>query len=129
MSQPVLDSRPEWLGHLIDAIDAKDAAKFASYISEDGQFVYGSQPPVEGRAAIEEAVRALFESVKSLRHSLRRCWSMPGTLLCEGSVTYTRLDGRQVTLPFLNVFDMEDGRIRRYQVFVDPGPLFAPTED
>jgi ketosteroid isomerase-like protein len=129
MTRPVLGTRPEWLAKLFDAIDAKDAPWFASFISEDGEFIYGSQPPVKGREAIEAYIEQFLDSVESLSHRVSRCWSTPGAVICQGAVTYTRLDGSRVTLPFLNVFDLEAGRIGRYQVFVDPGPLFAPVED
>ncbi len=45
--------------------------------------------------------------------------------MCEGLVTYTRLDGSQVTIPFVNVFYLRGDKIARYLIYIDNGPLFA----
>ena len=38
---------------------------------------------------------------------------------------YTRLDGRQVSVPFVNVFHLRGGEIARYLIYIDNAPLFA----
>jgi hypothetical protein len=40
-------------------------------------------------------------------------------------VTYTRLDGSTVTLPFVDVFHFRGSQIARYQIYMDVNPLFA----
>ena len=45
--------------------------------------------------------------------------------MCEGLVTYTRLDGSQVAIPFVNVFYLRGDQIARYLIYIDNGPLFA----
>jgi hypothetical protein len=45
--------------------------------------------------------------------------------VCEGLVTYTRLDGSQVIVPFVNVFYLRGDKIARYLIYIDNGPLFA----
>ena len=46
-------------------------------------------------------------------------------LVCEGDVTYTKLDGSEVTLPFVNIFEIDGGLIVDYRIYVDVGPLYA----
>ncbi len=51
---------------------------------------------------------------------------MPTARPCaKGSCTYTRLDGSQVTIPFVNVFYLQGDKIARYLIYIDNGPLFA----
>ena len=38
-----------------------------------------------------------------------RSWNAAGAAACEGEVTYTRLDGSKVTVPFANVFVLKGG--------------------
>ena len=45
--------------------------------------------------------------------------------VAEGLVTYTRLDGSQVKLPFVNVFDLSGDEVARYLIYIDNAPLFA----
>jgi len=47
------------------------------------------------------------------------------TLFCEGDVTYRRLDGTEITLPFTDVLEYADDLIEHYKVYIDIGPLYG----
>ena len=47
------------------------------------------------------------------------------TQFIEGEVTYTRLDGTEITLPFADVFEYSGQRIRHYKIYMDINPLYA----
>jgi hypothetical protein len=47
------------------------------------------------------------------------------TQVCEGVVTYTRLDGAEIALPFTDVFEYEGSLIAHYKIYIDIGPLLA----
>ncbi|MEO1202484.1 MAG: nuclear transport factor 2 family protein, partial [Pseudomonadota bacterium] len=91
---------------LFDAIDSMDAANFVAYLTEDARFRFGSAPEAQGRAAIAEAVGGFFASIAGLKHHIDLFLVEGETIVCEGSVTYTRHDGSTITLPFADVFDM-----------------------
>jgi ketosteroid isomerase-like protein len=110
---------------LFAAIDARDAGAFAAFIAEDGEFRFGNAPPVSGRAAIREAVAGFFAAIGGCRHRLLASWTGPGSAVGEGQVTYTRLDGSTLTVPFVNVFQLDGGQIRSYRIYIDNGPLFS----
>ena len=44
----------------------------------------------------------------------------------EGEAAYTRHDGSTVSLPFVNVFEIEDVLISDYRIYIDIAPLFNP---
>lgn len=113
------------LAGLFAAIDAKDTEQFLEYLSESPRFRFGSAPAVEGRAAVRDAVQAFFDSIAGLEHSLSASASVGTTLFTEGDVTYTRHDGSTITLPFADVFELRDGRIADYKIYMDIGPLYA----
>ena len=113
------------LAGLFAAIDAKDTEQFLEYLSESPRFRFGSAPAVDGRAAVREAVQAFFDSIAGLEHSLSASASVGTTLFTEGDVTYTRHDGSMITLPFADVFELRDGRIADYKIYMDIGPLYA----
>ena len=48
-------------------------------------------------------------------------------LVSQGVVTYTRLDGGKVTVPFVNVFSMQGKLVQDYLIYVDNTPLYAPA--
>jgi ketosteroid isomerase-like protein len=115
-----------WWPALFSAIDARDADVFASFLTRDVQFRFGNAPLVTGREAVHETVTAFFNAIAGCRHRLTGVWQERGSFVCEGEVTYTRLDARIVTVPFANCFAMRGGEIASYRIYIDNGPLFAP---
>ncbi len=119
-------ARPEGiLDGLFQSIDAMDADRFIAFLTEDGEFRFGSSPAVIGRAAIGEAVQAFFDSIAGLSHSVTRVWRDDGSLACEGEVCYRRHDGSEVVVPFVDVFELQDDLISSYKIYIDIAPLYA----
>lgn len=119
-------ARPEGLlDGLFQSIDAMDAERFASFLTEDGEFRFGSAPAVYGRAAIGEAVQAFFDTISGLSHSVARIWQDDASLACEGEVCYRRHDGSEVVVPFVDVFELQDDLISSYTIYIDIAPLYA----
>lgn len=117
----------QWWTQLFSCIDARQAATFARFLCEDAVFRYGSTPEVQGRAAIATFVEQFFATLRSCEHRLLQRWEFGECRICRGLVTYTRLDGRAIELPFCNIMTMRGDLILRYEVFVDPTPLSAPA--
>ena len=114
-----------FLDGLFRSIDAMDAERFAGFLTEDGEFYFGSTPAVYGRAAIREAVQIFFDSIAGLSHSVKRVWRDGVSLACEGEVCYQRLDGSEVVVPFVDVFELQDEQISSYKIYIDIAPLYA----
>ena len=110
---------------LFASIDAMDTESFLGFIHEDATFRFGSSPAVKGHAEIGAAVSGFFSSFAALKHDLQRLVADGNAVVCEGEVTYTRHNGSAITLPFVNVFETDDGLISLYRVYIDIGPLFA----
>jgi len=114
------------LAELFEAIDAMNVDRFASCLSIDALFRFGSAPQVQGQGAIREAIGGFFSTISGLRHDLHKSFDDGNTLVIEGAVTYTRHDGSEITLPFANILEVEDGLISNYKIYADIGPLYAP---
>lgn len=114
-----------WWRRLMDSIDAKDTAGFVAFLTDDCEFRFGNAEPVRGKAAIAAAVDGFFGTIRASRHSIAHTWTDATTRVCEGTVRYTRLDGSEVTVPFVNVFYMGGERIERYLIYIDNAPLYA----
>lgn len=113
------------VNNLFKAIDVQDVDRFLTFIDADATFRFGSAPAVAGHVAIAAAVNGFFDTIASLRHEIKNTVSSGSLLVCEGDVTYTRLDGSDVTLPFVNIFEIDDELIVDYRIYVDVGPLYA----
>ena len=113
------------LDGLFAAIDAKDTEAFLGYLTTDATFRFGSAPPVTGHTAIREGVDGFFASIASSKHSLMNVIGNDRILVCEGQVTYSRLNGSDITLPFTNVFEVDGDRIAHYKIYIDIAPLYS----
>lgn len=122
-------SQVEWLDELFECIDRRDARGFTAFLTEDASFRFGNSPAVVGRPAIEAAVEEFFAALAGLSHRITLAADLGAHFICRGETTYTRLDGSQVTVPFANVFEMENGRVRDYQIYADLTPLWNPPDD
>lgn len=119
---------PSTVRDVFQAVDAKDAQRFASYLTPDAVFRYANAPAVTGPDATREAVAQFFAAVQSLRHELLQVWTLGEMVFCKGEVSYERLDGSKAgPFPFFNVFKMRGDKIAEYLIYVDISPLFAPT--
>lgn len=118
-------SQTTWIRKLFQTIDAKDTESFLSFLSDDAQLRFGSAPLVVGKDAIRGAIDGFFAGIEALQHRIMQTWEHPDVAICQGEVTYTRTDGSQVILPFMNLFAMEGDRIQEYLVYIDMGPLYS----
>jgi len=116
--------RPAWMDDLFAAIDGKDAERFASFVTEDGAFLFANSPAVAGRAAIRDAVAGFFASIRSLSHEVHGVTVDGDRIWSRGVVTYVRHDGSSLAVPFCNYFEMRDGRVHHYQIYVDASTLY-----
>lgn len=109
-------------------IDSMDAGLFVSHLTDHARLRFANAPIVEGRDAIEEAIAGFFTTIGGLRHRVVEEWHADGATIVEAEVTYTRLDGDDVTLPAAIILrrDQADGeKVVDYRIFVDQGPLYA----
>ncbi len=117
--------KPAWVDELFASIDAQDAEAFAGFLTNDATFTFGNAPGVQGSAAIIAAVGDFFASIKALKHELTLVVSQPDVIVCCGTVTYTRHDDAEVTLPFADTFAIQNDKVSNYQIYMDIGPVYA----
>lgn len=114
----------EWWTSLLETVDGKDVPRFLAYLTHDCEFRFGNGPSVEGQEAVGALVEGFLSAIGGTKHVLTRHWDGEDSAVGEGVVTYTRLDGTTLTLPFVNVFDLRDGKIARYLIYIDNRDLF-----
>ena len=119
------DGLAEALINAIAACDhALDAAGFAALLEPGVEFQMGSNPPIAGRVAVEQFVSGLFSGLSSITHHVQEGWSTDKTILYRGLATFIRRDASSVTLPYMNRLEIGEQGVARYQIHIDPTPLF-----
>ena len=116
---------PDWIHQLFKTIDTMDADRFIFYLTEEARLRFGNGPVVTGREKIRKNIAGFFASIKALRHVISETWIHPDVVILQGEVTYTRKDGSQITLPFMNLYRMRGNLIDQYLVYVDISPLYS----
>jgi ketosteroid isomerase-like protein len=111
---------------LFQAIDAMDAPRFVSFLTEDAVFRFANGPEVHGREAIRDAVSGFFGAIAGLKHRVTDTWAHPGAVICRGDVIYTRKDGSELTVPFADVLLLRGTEVADYRIYMDVTQLFAP---
>jgi limonene-1,2-epoxide hydrolase len=94
-------------------------------MTDDVRLRLGNAETVTGKAAFVDAVDAFLGSVAGFRHEIINVWRDGDILVTELEVHYTRLDGRQVTIPCCNVFGLRDGLVAGYRSYIDATPVYT----
>ncbi len=81
----------DWWNELLASIDAKDTAKFVSYLAPDGEFIFGNAPAAVGHAAVGAAVDGFFGMIGRSQHRLTDAWEGPDSAVCEAFMPTWRL--------------------------------------
>ena len=109
------------------AVDEQDFDAFTALLARDSRFAFGNQEPLLGIDAILAGNAAFFTMVQRTRHQVLHVRTIGSTTVAETDVTYTRLDGKDVTLPACSIWDVDaDGLITDYRVYVDLAPVLTP---
>jgi ketosteroid isomerase-like protein len=107
------------------AFDARDLSALAAFMTDDVRLRLGNAETVVGKGAFVDAVSAFLGSVAGFRHEVINVWSDGDALIAELDVHYSRLDGREVTVPCCNVFGLRDGLVADYRSYIDANPVYA----
>ena len=116
-----------WVRETYAAIDRKDNDAFIARFAPDVRVRFGNAEPVVGREPNRAAFAHFFGAIRAIRHRIEHAYYVGDTIALEFTVTYTRLDGGQVTVPAAAVWELRDGLATRFQVYVDQTPLWAPA--
>ncbi|PXY02008.1 hypothetical protein DF185_04990 [Marinifilum breve] len=109
---------------LSNALDSKNLEKVLEYLSDDCVLIAGNGEAVNGKENIGKVFEGFFPAVKSTAHDVTDIFESGESLVHRGTVTYTRLDNSQLTVPFCDVFKMKDGLISEYYIYIDWSELF-----
>ncbi|QII00324.1 nuclear transport factor 2 family protein [Rhodococcoides fascians A21d2] len=111
---------------VFDAVDTMDTKRFASYFSQESSIRFGNNPVLVGRDIVESGTAEFLGTLDGIKHEVVREWVLGDDTIVELTVTYTRKDGGEVTIPSLAAWSVDDeGLIDDYRVFFDVTPVFA----
>jgi len=117
--------KPGWMNEMFAALDAGGVPGLFPWLDEDVCFRFAGYPPGRGREQFAATWAGMSGHITSLHHELAQSWDLGDEAICRGEVTYGLDDGRQLSVPFVNVFKLRDGLISEYLVYVDASAVFG----
>ena len=125
--RPMTDAE-QTVARLVQAWEARDADAVAACFQVDGVWHNMPYPPIEGREAIRTAAANFLATATSVRFEIHhQGLAGPGVVLNERSDIFTQTSGREIVFPVMGVFEVEDGLIRIWRDYFDPGVMTAET--
>lgn len=117
----------DWSAAFFNDADKKDIDALAPWFGEKISVRFGNQPAIEGRDAVIETFRQFYSGIAGMKHA-RDTVIVDGDNICStATVTYTRLDGSNVSMPVASVLHRDaGGKLDKLNIFIDINPLFAP---
>ena len=116
----------DWLDSYYRDVDAMRVDELLEYFAPDAKLSFANYPPALGRDGIRAALGGVLGAIAGIRHDIKTLWEAPdGTIVFEVDVTYSRRDGRDVTVPGCAVSLVRDGQFVTQSIYVDLTPVFA----
>ncbi|HEX7666787.1 MAG TPA: ester cyclase [Polyangiaceae bacterium] len=78
---------------ILDAMNARDAAKYASVYSDDVQYNVAGMPPTNGKADLVKGTQMFFDQFKDLKFWITRTWTSNDMVVTEWGWTGTDTGG------------------------------------
>lgn len=109
--QVVRDFLESWGGRSLETI--------CSGFADDA--VYHNVPvdPIEGIADIRAVFQGFLDAFCDAKLDVVRLAAEPGLVLAERVDYFTMNDGRKIVLPVTGVFEIENGKIKRFSDYFD----------
>ena len=119
-------SNDDWAGAFLRDADQLDLPLLMRWFGPDIDLRLANVPPIAGRAAVEATFADFWLGIKGMRHRREQLVTDGDTAFQGSQVTYTRLDGGEVTMPVASHLRRDAaGLLDRLWIYIDLGPLYA----
>lgn len=106
--------------------ETRSVDEFASYFTDDAFYQVGNSEPLLGRDRIRESAIRFRQAIKSIVHDIKQIWELGNTVFVEIEITYTRNDDKVITIPCLDVAELEGDKFKSIHIYMDISPVFSP---
>jgi hypothetical protein len=119
------DDKRGWVIDLYRDVDAMDRNRIGRWLSaDDYETRFGNRPPVIGKENALASSARFWTTISAMRHEIHEILVDGNRAVSIATVTYTRLDGSEVSMP-VSTFIRWSGerKIDRLWIYADITPL------
>ena len=116
----------DWAGSFFRDADRLELPLLMRWFGPEIDLRLANVPPIVGREAVEATFAEFWSGVKGMRHRREQLVTDGDSAFQGSQVTYTRLDGREVTMPVASHLRRDAaGTLDRLWIYIDLVPLYA----
>jgi hypothetical protein len=125
----VSETTLDWLKRKYMAVDSRDHAGYAQFLSGDCQLQFANNPVVQGEACLLAGIDNFWRSIHGLNHNFIAVLGNDDHLALEAIIDYTRADDNIVKTPCVTIIERnKNGEAKNIKIFLDLAPVFAPAK-
>ena len=121
----------QWGHDFFTMVDRKNADEYSTHFAEDGQVIFGNQPPISGRENIRQGMTQFYAGLESMHHEIANLWvPVPNVIVNEAVAHYVQQGGKAVSFPVVTVINVVPGteQVRKVQFYMDMTPLESTVD-
>ena len=115
----------------LDALDAYDLDRFATFLADDITVQFNNDDPIEGKPTAVEGMGAFWQSIRdlgfTLTHEPVNIYGADNAYVLEALNHYDHPTRNRITIRAVAFTDRNpEGRVTAIRVYQDLSPLYAP---
>lgn len=115
----------EIIDRLFSTVERKDVDGYLACFTEDAEYKAGNFPAVYGHNGIREFAGGIIPYFNQVEHKVKNRWQNGDTIISEMDLVYHRKDGKVVTVPCVDIVQVENGKVKSLRAYLDATPAFA----
>jgi ketosteroid isomerase-like protein len=110
---------------MFSAVERNDVDTYLSCFTENAEYRVANLSPIIGRKAIGEFGASLIPMFNKVEHKVKNTWQNGSTIISEMDLIYHRKDGKVVTVPCVDIVEVENGKVKSLRAYLDASPAFS----
>ena len=116
----------EWVSAFFRDVDSFQLDKLVAWFADDIDLRFANNPIIKDKHTAAHALGGFYSTIAGLRHKAEALIGSGDEVVQQSIVTYTRKDGRLVSLPVSSYLRRNRaGKLSRLWICIDINPLYA----
>lgn len=115
-----MSNNSEVIKAFIDSWHAMDVDKIMEFFTDDAIYInIPMEPPNRGKKAIRRFVRGFVSKMNEVEFIVHHQIESPNGIVMNERTDRLNINGKQIELPVMGVFELTDGKIKAWRDYFD----------